>query len=162
MNRQQRRAAERQARKNAGRKDNSFNQQLNLAGLNVASPEIPGDIKHDIAKVVRSIDWQLFNGEAGGICYWRAMSGWVTMRTLDIPATYALGGMIYRAGPDERADVVPFCGEGNVGRRGSRGILAHYFIVSGDNIVDFSVGDWRSTVDNVPEVEVPGLAPLRR
>jgi hypothetical protein len=124
------------------------------------SVEIPDDIKHDIAKVVRSIDWQLADETPGGMCFWRAMTGWVTLHTLGIPAKPVLGGMIYRAGVDERRDVIAFCGEGNVGRRSDRGILAHYFIVSNNNIVDFSVGDWKENSRTLPDIEVPGMEPI--
>jgi hypothetical protein len=127
---------------------------------NGVSVEIADDIKRDIAKVVRSIYWQLAVGMVGGMCFWRCMTGWTTLRARGIPAQPALGGMIYRAGPDERRDVVAFCGQGNAGRHVDGGILAHYFIVSGNNIVDFSVGDWEENSRMLPDIEVPGTEPL--
>jgi hypothetical protein len=123
---------------------------------------IPDDIKRDIAKVVRSIDWIPEGGstQGAGMCFYRAMAGWATLIALDIPASPALGGMVYRAGPAERHDIVAFCGEGYMGRRSDRGMLAHYFLVSDDdNIIDFSVGDWKETF--VPEIVRPDLPPIR-
>jgi hypothetical protein len=110
---------------------------------------------------VRAVEWQLPAGvDGGGKCFWRAMTGVIVLKALDIQAELALGGMVYRAGPDEWRDVMAFCGPGNVGTFGPHGFLAHYFIVSGSDIVDFSVGDWKVDVDTLPEVRPPGEAPL--
>ena len=70
------------------------------------------DIKRDIAKTVRSIEWLLPDRRPAGMCFFRTMFGTITLNRLDIPAKPALGGMIYRAGPDEERDVVAFCGPG--------------------------------------------------
>jgi hypothetical protein len=43
--------------------------------------------------------------------------------------------MIYRAGPDERRDVVAFRSAANAGTRIGSRLLGHLFIVSGDDIV---------------------------
>src|SRR6516165_406525 len=72
----------------------------------------PDDIKRDIAKTVRSIEWLLPDRRPAGMCFFRTMFGTITLNRLDIPAKPALGGMIYRAGPDEERDVVAFCGPG--------------------------------------------------
>jgi len=70
-----------------------------------------------------------------------------------IPATLTLGGMVYRAGPDPHRDVVAFCGPGNVGQFVSgQGILGHYWIESGSDVIDFSVGDWRG--DMTPDLSL--------
>jgi hypothetical protein len=92
---------------------------------------------------VRSIEW-VVPGDNGGLCFWRTMTGWLTLRGLGISAL-PVGGVVYRAGPDERRDVIAFCGgPGNTGTLTAGGLfLGHYFIVSGDDIIDFSVGDWR-------------------
>ena len=43
--------------------------------------------------------------------------------------------------------MVAFCGPGNAARViGSNGVLGHYFAHVGEDIVDFSVGDWRGQV----------------
>ena len=123
-----------------------------------ASVAIPDDIKRDIAKVVRSMDFQI--GTPGGLCLYRAISGWMTLMALGIKAMPVLGGMVYRAGPDPKLDVVAFCGPGSVGRLSPSGLLAHYFIVSGNDLVDFSAGDWQEDTRSVPEVLPSGVASL--
>ena len=90
---------------------------------------------------------------SGGLCFYRNMTGLVTLWKLGIRARIALGGLVHRVGPDERRDVVAFCGRGNVGTKCSDGLAAHYFIVSGDKIVDFSVGDWPADSAVAPECE---------
>jgi hypothetical protein len=152
MNRHERRRAKALSRNHTGAAAFSFDATLPVG-------EIPDDITTDIAKVVRSIEWRLTD-DIAGMCFWRAMTGFATLSGLDIPAKPALGGMVYRTGPDERCDVVAFCGEGNLGRKSPRGILAHYFLVSGQDIIDFSVGDWKGNSLTVPDVVVPGQAPL--
>ena len=104
--------------------------------------EIPDDIKTDIAKIVRSIGYA---GVDGGQCFYRAVAGAATMSLLDLPVDMVFGGMVYRAGPDPMRDVVAFCGPGNLGTRTSTGILGHYFLTYGDEVVDFSAGDWMTT-----------------
>jgi hypothetical protein len=118
---------------------------------------IPDDIKSDIAKVARSIDVVL--GIKGGICFFRALAGYLTLMELDLSAALKFGGMVYRAGPDEERDVIAFCGRNNLGwsLRG-QGVLGHYFLTYGDDIVDFSVGDWKSTDCVGAELEVFGKA----
>jgi hypothetical protein len=101
----------------------------------------PPDIKRDIATVVRSIEWV---GAPGGTCFFRALTGLIALKMLEIPADIALGGMIYRAGP-RRCDMVKSCGPDGLGTIGDRCLLAHYRLISGDDLVDFSVGDWKDT-----------------
>src|SRR5215831_17077509 len=129
------------------------------AGTQRAQPtSLPDDIKHDIAKTVRSIEWAMMDDRPGGMCFFRAMSGAVALMALGIPAKPALGGMLYRVGPDERRDVVAFCGPNNVGTRIGSSFLGHWFVISGNDIVDFSVGDWRapSAPGMLSDVEVDG------
>ena len=109
---------------------------------------LPNDLRADIAKTVRNVD--LING-SGGLCFFRSLIGIEFLRLLGIPATLTLGGMVYRVGPDPRRDVVAFCGPGNVGQFISgQGILGHYWIESGSDVIDFSVGDWRG--DMTPDL----------
>ena len=154
MNRQQRRAAEAKARKAGGGAPPT---------LPTWSGPVPDGIKRDIAKVVRSIEYQYvadpFPG--GGKCAWQNLTGQVVLWKLNIAAKIALGGLVYRVGPDEQRDVVAFCGAGNVGMKNAIGLGGHYFLVSGDNIVDFSVGDWRKISIHAPEYErLTGQTPL--
>jgi len=128
---------------------------------------IPDDIKHDIAKVVRSITWELVDdngGGSGGMCFFRAMTGCAVLCYLDFVPRVAMGGMVYRCGPDPRRDVVAFCGPGNVAYTLPDGrVLGHSFIEVGNDIVDFSVGDWRENAATIPDVKLdpdePDLPP---
>jgi hypothetical protein len=72
---------------------------------------IPDDIKQDIAKTVRSIEWSVAaGGFNGGLCLFRNLTGLLTLTMLDIAAELKLGGMVYRAGADEHRDVMAFAG----------------------------------------------------
>ena len=51
--------------------------------------------------------------------------------------------MLYRAGPDEIADVVAFCGPDNRALRLDHKVLGHYWLEAGADLIDFTVGDWR-------------------
>jgi hypothetical protein len=121
--------------------------------------EIPVDVKTDIAKVVRSVDWRPTIPE-GGLCFFRAVTGWLVLTDLEIPATPALGGMVYRAGLDEQRDVLTFCGPGNVGCTIHGRFLGHYWVLSGNDFVDFSVGDWKENAYGLEEYCPPGMQPL--
>lgn len=110
---------------------------------------IPDDIKRDIAKIVRAIEWPPVEG---GKCFYRNMTGWMVFQHLELPAKPAFGGMVYRAGPHEYRDIVGFCGEGNVGRIAADGaFLGHFWLILGDDFVDFSVGDWQRDNQTIPE-----------
>ncbi len=120
---------------------------------------IPDDIKRDIAKAVRCIEW--VSPDIGGRCLQRAYTGLTVLTMLKIPVRFALGGMIYRCGPDKYRDVVAFCGNGNVGTVfEGKHFLGHYWLMSGNDIVDFNVGDWRQNSDTLPDVRLPGMPEL--
>lgn len=105
---------------------------------------IPADLRADIAASIRGIEFSVSGGLSDGLCLYRAVIGLELLRLLDIPARLAIGGMVYRVGSDPHRDVVAFCGEDNVGRlSGDWGMLGHCWIESGEEFVDFSVGDWR-------------------
>jgi hypothetical protein len=166
MNRKDRRRYEAQQRRHEERMRRDAEERV--AKMITTTTPLPDDIKRDIAKTVRSIEWAVLDVDGTavecGLCFYRAVSGMTTLCPLDIWAKPALGGMIYRAGPDERRDVVGFCGPGNVGifKTAEHHMLAHYFVVSGDDIIDFSVGDWKEniTAGKMSEMIVPGVDPL--
>ena len=70
---------------------------------------VPDDIKADICRVVRAIE---FTGLAGGTCLWRAGVGYVVLGLLGWSPKICVGGLLYRAGPDARRDNFAFCGPG--------------------------------------------------
>jgi hypothetical protein len=113
-----------------------------------ALPHIPDDLRADIAQSVRGIE---FRGFGGGTCFFRAAIGTAFLQYLDLPAQLALGGMLYRAGPDPCRDVVAYCGEGNVGQLiPGVGWIGHYWTELHGEVVDFSCGDWRK--DTTPDM----------
>jgi hypothetical protein len=121
--------------------------------------EIPEDIKTDIAKVVRSVNWQTVVPE-GGLCFFRCVTGWLVLTDLGIPAMPTLGGMVYRSGPDEERDVVAFCGPLNAGCVLDGRFFGHYWVLSGNDFVDFSVGDWRDNSTGINDYCPPGAPKL--
>jgi hypothetical protein len=82
----------------------------------IPKPAIPYDLKEDIAKLVRSVDWRDF-APAGGLCFPRMATGLFVLSAMGLKTTPVLGGMVYRAGPDPERDALAFCGEGNCGCR---------------------------------------------
>lgn len=106
-------------------------------------PVIPVDVRDDIATCVRS--YTVIAAAGRGHCMYRARIGYEMLNYLGIPAQIALGGLVYRVGLDEKRDVVAFCGPGNVGMIHPQfGILGHCWLMSGADLIDFSVGDWRN------------------
>jgi hypothetical protein len=93
---------------------------------------------------------------------YRIATGLFALRTvLKLPATPCFGSAIYRAGPDPVRDVMAFCGPGNTGCWGaSNQLLGHGWIQLGDELIDFTAGDWRrqQIEDGVPEGMSPSPA----
>ena len=77
------------------------------------------------------------------------------LRRLGIPTQLALGGLVYRAGPDPIRDVVSYCGPGNLGQMIGDDWVGHYWIQSGTDVIDFSVGDWQKSMS--PDLMHPAL-----
>jgi hypothetical protein len=101
------------------------------------------DFQAGIGRLVRSLE---FAGlPDGGHCIFRAIAGKAMFALLDIDATYAIGSMVYRVGPDPLRDVLAFCGPHNSGCMGQDGkALFHVWLKVGGWFADFSVGDWHS------------------
>jgi hypothetical protein len=103
---------------------------------------VPEDIKVDIAQIVRSVN--LYDGLPGGRCSFRVFCGWMVLHYLGIPVRRAIGGVAYQAGPDPVRDVVAFCGPDWLGCVHDSVFAGHVWLISGNDIIDFSVGDWRA------------------
>jgi hypothetical protein len=93
----------------------------------------------DIARVVRSVDLET----GGGVCVFRAVMGQRVLAWLGIRSTVVMGAMLYRAGPDEIRDTLAFCGPGNGPAMTDDGMGAHCWLHAGEDLIDFSVGDWQ-------------------
>ena len=113
---------------------------------------LPQDIKDDIAAVVRAVSYTT----GGGTCMFRAFTGGMALQAAGIEADRVVGGMLYRVGPDPMRDVVAFYSPGNFGCIRDGRFLGHSWLRVGDDLVDFSVGDWRK------ENELLGTAHRRR
>jgi hypothetical protein len=129
-----------------------------------ASTTLPADIKTDIARVVRAVDTAdiLEDGtinSALGRCMLRQMVGGVVLTYLNIPVRCGWGSLIYRAGPDEMWDVVCYCGPGSgfINSAAMKYITyadeeasfcGHAWLESGDDLIDFRVGDWRQNTEH--------------
>jgi hypothetical protein len=119
--------------------------------------EKPG-VKGRIAAAVRSVQFPL---SLGGMCLYRVAAGMYVLKGLGLPAEVRVGSMLYRAGPDPIRDTLAFCGPGNIGcwPAMESGLMGHFWISLGDDIVDFSAGDWKglTPTEGVPD-DRPDLA----
>jgi hypothetical protein len=118
---------------------------------------VPDDIKVDICRVVRAIQ---FTGLDGGTCLFRAGVGYVVLRLLGWSPRLCVGGALYRAGPSAMRDVVAFCGPGNTGQMIHGGFLGHVWLEIDDELIDFSCGDWPH-LDHRAELTGSGFGPVR-
>jgi hypothetical protein len=153
MNRQQRRAQ--QAKLRAACKE------IKRPGNR---PENDPQVRKGIATVVQAVEFK-FGGKTGsaGFCLPRAMVGQEVLRRCNIDAQIELGSLLYRVGTDPLRDVIAFCGPGNAGTdfRDALG-LYHAWLAVGEDIVDFSVGDWPSFCgEEVVIAGMPHLGPVQ-
>ena len=118
---------------------------------------IPDDLKTDISSAVRAFTMV----QVGGTCITRALVGNSLLRECGLDAQLTSGSLIYRAGPDPVADVVAYCGMGNVGYSIDGGILGHVWNELGGEVIDFSTGDWRSEGDLIFKLYPDGLPPVQ-
>jgi hypothetical protein len=109
---------------------------------------IPLDLRRDIAASVRQFDVE------DGFCVFRAMTGLSLLRFLGIDSELAFGGLRYRVGP---GDPIGFCGPDGRGRMIDNAFRGHCWLTVGDDLVDFSAGDWRRQMENFRD----GLGPVR-
>ena len=108
--------------------------------------------RDQVAAAVRGVSMTML----GGTCWFRATIGAMALAHLGMRPQRMMGGMIFRAGPDERLDTVPFCGPSNHAQWiGDRPLFHVWLEVDGD-IIDFSCGDWKSQELLVEEVSAPG------
>jgi len=98
-----------------------------------------------IATTVHGVE---FAGLDGGLCLLRALTAVQALRNCNVDASLHIGAMLCRVGPDPIRDVVAFCGPGNAGY----GPLFHAWAEVDDQLLDFSVGDWRRLDGNISEI----------
>jgi hypothetical protein len=97
----------------------------------------PDELHLAIAKVVRSIETG--TALAGGTCLIRSVIGSVVLDRYDIPHRIVAGGMLYRAGLLPHDCIAFAAEEDNLGHWPG---VFHVWIEAGDDLVDFSCGDW--------------------
>jgi hypothetical protein len=114
---------------------------------------VPDDVKADIAMIVRSVEWTVPGLNPGvytpgigmstsGICSFRTATGYKVLHELGIPVLAVIGGMVFKAGPAEE-DLLSFCGDDDYGCIVDNNFFGHFWLTRGNEIIDFSVGDWR-------------------
>ena len=107
----------------------------------------------DIARLVRSVDFV----SRGGTCAMRAVTGQKVLAMLGIRARLTFGAMLYRAGPDELADTVAFCGPDNRALRLDRKVLGHYWLEAG-SISASATGGSRAATPKATRCTTPWMA----
>jgi hypothetical protein len=155
VNRQQRRAQARRDQKIMAR----ARKDMSRADYDPAKDP---HVRDGIAKIVRGVDF-VFPEEfaGGGQCLFRALTGLEVMRRCNIEARLHAGSLLYRVGPDPMRDVVAFCGPDNAGFTSEAGACFHIWLDAGDDIVDFSVGDWPSLQVELTRLGAPELGPIQ-
>jgi hypothetical protein len=119
--------------------------------------------RQDIAGIVRGRTLVIAGpaGGIGGTCLFRALSGSLVLKTLGIEANLVAGGVLYRAGPDPARDFFIFgTPDGGGAFLPGGGLLGHVWLEAGDDLIDFSAGDWRRTVDSTPGLSGADLPPI--
>lgn len=138
MNRHERRAAEAKIRRRGvGTPLDEIDKGAMMIGARSA---IPDDIKADIARVVCAIWFPLIAGQA---CYIRSAIGYRVLTMLGFEPEGKIGGLLFRAGPDPRRDVVAFCGKENHGSMHQGQFLGHIWLSLDGETIDFTGCEWK-------------------
>jgi hypothetical protein len=117
------------------------------------TPSQDRKFRDGISKIVRAVDFGPYN-----FCLQRSLVARAALRRCRIDASLQLGSLLYRVGPDPYRDVIAFCGRGNAGFNDGNLAAFHAWLVVGDDIADFSVGDWAATA--YQEYTLPGAPDL--
>ena len=138
MNRHERRVAEAKIRRRGvGTPLDEIDKGAMMIGARSA---IPDDIKADIARVVCAIWFPLIAGQA---CYIRSAIGYRVLTMLGFEPEGKIGGLLFRAGPDPRRDVVAFCGKENHGSMHQGQFLGHIWLSLDGETIDFTGCEWK-------------------
>lgn len=143
----------------AQRKAEAWARKRDAAQQQQGAPDIsnmPDDIKRDIVGLATSMHLTV----PGGACMFHAFTGKSAFLAAGIDAQRVVGGMIYRAGHDERRDVMAFVGPGNVGCFHEGFFKGHMWLEVGDTWVDFSPASWKSEAIILDHVIDDGLGPI--
>ena len=117
---------------------------------------LPDDMKVDIAKAARGFtDTQIM----GGTCVARALVGHKLLREIGLDAKLTYGAMLYRTGFDPMTDVVAYCGKYNTGYLDAF-MIGHLWNELGDDLIDFSCGDWHRESEWQLQMQPDGLPPI--
>jgi hypothetical protein len=88
------------------------------------------------------------------------MIGYTLLQDLGLPAHLVFGSMLYRAGPDAMVDVMAYTGPHNTGCLIHGGMLGHIWIELGEDLIDFSCGDWQQEAKMLHLIDPDGLPPI--
>jgi hypothetical protein len=141
MNRQERRARQAHLRRHANRSPQQAMRRQDDEGYMMItnSSAVPAGLKADITRVAQSVDLKLH----GGSCVLRAAVGYRLLERLGFEPRVQVGGVLFRAGPDEIRDTVSFCGPGNCGQFWHGHMLGHVWLRLDDEYIDFSCCEWK-------------------
>jgi hypothetical protein len=115
--------------------------------------------REQIAAVARSLD--VIIPEPGGLCLYRALAGQAALRVLGVTAQLAVGGMIYRAGPNPLRDHFAFAGpDGGIAFH-EGALLGHVWLDASGVLIDFSPGDWVAVVSRTPDAGNAAQEPVQ-
>jgi hypothetical protein len=113
-------------------------------------PHIPDQLKIAIARIVRGVSY--INPTPGGNCTIRALFGRTVLQACGLRSAVIPGGMLYRCGPDPQRDTIRFCSPPPDQRGGylyGGMMVGHIWNELGDDLIDFSAGDWKAETDIV-------------
>jgi hypothetical protein len=109
-----------------------------LAAASRTLHPVPHDIRDDIAKAVRTVDFV----SGGGNCAMRMAVGLSVLKSLGFKVHVRVGGLVHRVGPHEEYDVRAMAGPGNFGQMVHGRFNGHMWLESDGDLIDFSAADW--------------------
>jgi hypothetical protein len=103
-----------------------------------AARTLPKDIRDEIAAIVQQQNsfvfgdgqGQYYTQRKGHQCLWRALTGHVALDLLGITTRLVSGSVLYGTGPG----------------RDTLDIALHFWLMAAEQLIDFSVADWRDAV----------------
>jgi hypothetical protein len=96
----------------------------------------------DIAKIVRKFGIRVNGDLDNGNCLFRAALAQNVLKECGILSTIKVGGVLARVGSHRERDVLRFALPSNYGGYFDGYLVGHVWNRVGDDLIDFSVGDW--------------------
>jgi hypothetical protein len=117
-----------------------------------AAHPLSPDTRAAIARVVqgRTLITRGPRGGIGGMCIFHAIIGRFVLRVMGVNADITAGSVFYRAGPDPGRDMFAFSGPFGGMFLANGTLCGHAWLETDDDLIDFSVGNWRRIADTDP------------